>query len=125
MDLCLEERQMGFQARRALKKLVIKRGVVFGVVCVLLCLSVPAFRAAEPIPAEISDDVFWKMVTEMSEPDGYFQFENFLSNELGYQYVIPRLVQNAKPGGVYLGVGPEQNFTWKRAESIETVGGCE
>src|SRR5688572_23839316 len=48
----------------------------------------------------------------MSEPDGYFQFENFLSNELGYQYVIPRLLRNVKPGGVYMGVAPEQNFTY-------------
>jgi hypothetical protein len=40
------------------------------------------------------------------------RFENFLSNELAYQQVIPRLVQNARPGGVYMGVAPEQNFTY-------------
>jgi hypothetical protein len=103
---------MDFGERRELTKLVIERGVIFAVVCALLCLSTPVFRAAEPLPTEIPDAVFGKMVTDMSEPDGYFQFENFLSNELGYQYVIPRLVQNTKPGGVYLGVGPEQNFTY-------------
>jgi len=94
--------------RRALTRLF----AVFVAVCGLLCLSTPAFRAAEPLPAQISDDRFWKMVTEMSEPDGYFQFENFLSNELGYQYVIPRLRQKTQPGGVYIGVAPEQNFTY-------------
>jgi hypothetical protein len=31
---------------------------------------------------------------------------------LGFQYVIPPLQQMTKPGGVYLGVGPEQNFTY-------------
>jgi len=71
-----------------------------------------SFRAAEPLPSEVSDGTFWKMIVDMSEPDGAFQFENFLSNELGYQYVIPGLLQNTKPGGVYIGVAPEQNFTY-------------
>jgi hypothetical protein len=78
----------------------------------VLCVTTPAFRAADALPAQISDDLFWRMVTEMSEPDGYFQFENFISNEHGFQFVIPRLKQLTKPGGVYLGVGPEQNFTY-------------
>src|SRR5262245_9507261 len=92
---------------------VLIRGIVACVVvCGFLCISTPDFHAAESLPAEISDETFWKMVAEMSEPDGYFQFENFLSNELGYQFVIPRLLQKVKPGGVYLGVAPEQNFTY-------------
>jgi len=41
-----------------------------------------------------------------------FQSENFLSNETGFQAVIPRLVQRTGPDGVYMGVGPEQNFTY-------------
>src|SRR6185295_6554819 len=55
---------------------------------------------------------FFRMISEMSEPDRYFQFDNFLSNELGYQFVIPRLIENTQTGGVYLGVAPEQNFTY-------------
>jgi hypothetical protein len=31
---------------------------------------------------------------------------------LGFQYVIPRLKELTKSGGVYMGVGPEQNFTY-------------
>src|SRR5262249_56060200 len=38
--------------------------------------------------------------------------ENFVSNEQTYQHVIPTLQRTVKPGGVYLGVGPEQNFTY-------------
>ncbi len=99
------------------RRLFARRGItrriaVCAVACSLLCIATPAFRAAESLPARISDEAFWTMVTDMSEPDGYFQFENFLSNELGYQYVIPRLLQKAKTGGVYLGVAPEQNFTY-------------
>src|SRR5439155_22885884 len=37
---------------------------------------------------------------------------NLLSNETSFQYVIPELLKTAKQGRVYLGVGPEQNFTY-------------
>lgn len=74
--------------------------------------AVPSFRAAEPLPERLSDDAFWKMISEFSEEGGFFRFENFLSNELGFQYVIPALKEITKPQGVYLGVGPEQNFTY-------------
>ena len=46
------------------------------------------------------------------EPGGSFPYENFVSNEVSYQVVIPDLVRIAKPGGAYLGVAPEQNFTY-------------
>ncbi len=52
------------------------------------------------------------MVREMSEPGGYFRSENFVSNEMGLQHVIATLRETAPPGGVYVGVGPEQNFTY-------------
>src|SRR5262245_11207860 len=79
----------------------------------IVCLAaVSPFRAAEPLPAQLSDEAFWKMITEFSEEGGFFRFENFLSNELGFQYVIPALKEQTKPGGVYMGVGPEQNFTY-------------
>ncbi len=48
----------------------------------------------------------------MSEESGTFPSENFVSNEKTYQYVIPTLQRTLTPNGVYLGVGPEQNFTY-------------
>src|SRR5438876_12009692 len=80
-------------------------------VAVIFC-SAAVFRAADAIPSEISDQELWRMVTAMSEPDGQFRFENFLSNELQYQFVIPTLKSTTRSGGVYMGVGPEQNFTY-------------
>jgi len=71
----------------------------------------PAARGAR-LPESIADSTWWRMITTMSEPGGYFRSENFVSNELGLQRVIARLRQSAPPGGVYLGVGPEQNFTY-------------
>jgi len=67
------------------------------------------------LPARLSDQQFWRLVTDSSEPNGFFRSDNLTSNELLYQYVIPDLVRRTRPGGVYLGVGPEQNFTYMAA----------
>jgi hypothetical protein len=87
--------------------------------CLALVLSVGALTygpetraAADTLPARLDDQEFWRLTEEFSEPNGYFRSDNLLSNEVGFQYVIPELVQRAKSGGVYLGVGPEQNFTY-------------
>ncbi len=68
--------------------------------------------AAQNLPARLSDSVFWRLVTTTSEPGGYFRSDNFVSNETSYQWVIPELLRTTKTGGVYLGVGPDQNFTY-------------
>jgi hypothetical protein len=68
--------------------------------------------APDTLPARLTDKEFWKMVTDFSESGGYFRSDNFLSNETGYQAVIPFLRKTIQPGGVYMGVGPEQNFTY-------------
>jgi hypothetical protein len=52
------------------------------------------------------------MVLDFSEVGGTFPFDNVVSNELPFQHAIPRVRRTIKPGGVYLGVGPEQNFTY-------------
>ena len=69
-------------------------------------------RSAETLPAQLSDAEYWKMISDFSEPSGYFQHQIITSNEVSYQYVLPDLMKVARPGGVYLGVGPEQNFTY-------------
>src|SRR5213594_70331 len=68
--------------------------------------------AAENLPSRLSDEEFWRMASGFSEPGGYFRSDNFLSNEQTYQHVIPAVKRNVPLGGVYLGVGPEQNFTY-------------
>ena len=67
---------------------------------------------AAPVPAQLSDEQFWKLATTFSEQDGTFRSDNLLSNELNLQYVIPELLEKAKQGRAYMGVGPEQNFTY-------------
>src|SRR5205807_5385662 len=68
--------------------------------------------AAADLPGRIADQEFWQIVSSFSEPSGFFRSDNFLSNETGFQRVIPELIQRFPPGGVYLGAGPEQNFTY-------------
>ena len=69
-------------------------------------------KAADILPSRYTDAEFWRMVTDFSEPGGDYQYENFVSNEISYQEVLPELSRLAKPGGVYLGVASEQNFTY-------------
>lgn len=68
--------------------------------------------SATGLPSRLSDKAFWDMVESFSEPNGYFRSDNFLSNENAFQHVIPDLQETLPTGGVYLGVGPEQNFTY-------------
>jgi len=67
---------------------------------------------AQSIPSELTDQEFWKISSESSEEDGTFRSDNLLSNEFGYQYILTELNRTVKPGRVYMGVGPEQNFTY-------------
>ena len=70
-------------------------------------------RAAEDtLPPQLSDEAFWHFITDYSEAGGFFRFDNFISNEALFQHVLGRLKETTKPGGVYLGVGPDQNFTY-------------
>ncbi len=85
-------------------------------------IAVPAVyaqarRARPAAPAEtaasrFTDQEFWKLASDLSEPSGNFRSDNLVSNEIRFQDVIPALVQSTRAGGVYLGVGPEQNFSY-------------
>src|SRR5262245_3904314 len=88
--------------------------VIVSVLVSALAGGLSEFRA-QPLPERVTDADFWKMVSEFSEPGGSFRFENFLSNELEYQSVIPALQSNGNISSVYMGVGPEQNFTYLAA----------
>jgi hypothetical protein len=83
----------------------------FIIACLLLTIF-PLARAAETLPSQLSDQEFWKLSSESSEADGTFRSDNLLSNESYFQYVIPPLTSVARQGRVYMGVGPEQNFTY-------------
>ena len=78
----------------------------------MLCaalVAVAACRSSTLAPA-LSDAEFWSVSEALSEPAGAFTIsDNLVSNE-------PRFAENARfvqaRGGVYVGVGPEQNFSY-------------
>lgn len=71
-----------------------------------------AADVAQPTPPALSPAAFRKLVKDLSEPDAAFFSDNFISNETSYLQPAAALQRAASPGGVYLGVGPEQNFTY-------------
>jgi hypothetical protein len=58
----------------------------------------------------MSDHEFWSLIEALSEPAGTFKLsDNFVSNES----LVAERVRWLRPmGGVYIGVGPEQNFSY-------------
>ena len=76
-------------------------------------------RAWQPSPrAETQGEVipveeFSRIIQEFSEEDGYFLSGNFVSNETSYLHVMDKLEEIGALGeGAYIGVGPEQNFSY-------------
>jgi len=94
----------------------------FAILGIAAALAVVAFSpsawvtvaavAADTLPDRLTNEEFWRLSQESSEPNGQFQSDNLVSNEVTLQYVVPELLTRARQNGVYLGVGPEQNFTY-------------
>jgi hypothetical protein len=55
---------------------------------------------------------FAAQVAALSEPPGYFDTDNLISNERSYLDVVPDLKKRGVKGGAYVGVGPDQNFSY-------------
>jgi len=81
-------------------------------VAVLLVIAARVAPVADTAAERISDEEFWRITTDFSERAGTFLSDNLLSNERWFQHVLPSLVQRARQNRVYVGVGPEQNFTY-------------
>ena len=91
------------------------------IVMLLVASSITAFaqqpapvqpKPTTTLPESLSAAEFAKMIREMSEEGGYFLSDNFSSNETSYLHIVDKLKQMGATGGAYIGVGPEQNFTY-------------
>jgi hypothetical protein len=86
----------------------------------LLPLSVPAnrpdaaitYRFRQEAAPALSDSAFGALVARISEPGGYFDSDNLISNESSYLHVLGAMRRLGVVGGAYLGVGPDQNFSY-------------
>jgi len=77
----------------------------------LVSCAAAAFAACTGAPARsLTSTEFWALSERLSEPPGSFDIsDNLVSNE-------PHVAENVRrlyaAGGVYIGVGPEQNFSY-------------
>jgi hypothetical protein len=83
----------------------------------LLICAVPLRGQQGGLPASLSNQEFWALTERLSEPGGTFRSnsgstDNLLSNEMELSWVAGGLAAQVRSAGVYLGVGPEQNFTY-------------
>ena len=75
---------------------------------VLWCGSAPQARPQ----ATASSSTFASRVASLSEPGGYFDTDDLISNERSYLHVAPALRQAGLAGSAYIGVGPDTNFSY-------------
>ncbi len=69
-------------------------------------------RSSDASLAALSDSTFATLVARISEPGGYFDTDNLISNERGYLKVVGAMERHGVHGGAYVGVGPDQNFSY-------------
>ena len=76
-------------------------------------LATALVAAAQSTPPRTrSQRVFAAQIAALSESDGYFDTDNLISNERSYLQVLPELERRGVRGGAYIGVGPDQNFSY-------------
>jgi hypothetical protein len=75
-------------------------------------IAQPKPAAATPLPEKLSATEFSRLIREFSEEGGEFHSDNLVSNETSYLHIVDKLKELGVSGGAYIGVGPEQNFTY-------------
>ena len=85
---------------------------------IALPLSLPRQRGESAAPpavgqaAGLGDSAFVALVARLSEAGGYFDSDNLISNESSYLHVLGAMRKLGVSGGAYIGVGPDQNFSY-------------
>jgi hypothetical protein len=64
------------------------------------------------LPDSLTAAEFGALVARLSAPGGYFDTDNLISNESSYLHPLTILDQLGVRGGAYVGVGPDQNFSY-------------
>ena len=72
--------------------------------------TAPAQAASKD--AALTTIEFAQLVERVSEPSGYFDTDNLISNESSYLHVMGKMRKLNVTGGAYVGVGPDQNFSY-------------
>ena len=104
-----------FRATRARRSWRVTKVVSAAVLIGCSTLSGGAAQPQSPtaLPERLTDRAFWHLVSDISEPGGYFRIEdNFTSNETEVGQIFTMLRETGVADDVFIGVGPEQNYTY-------------
>lgn len=85
--------------------LVQKLGTVSLLALALIGCGLSAAPQSQP-------STFAEEIARLSEPGGFFDTDNLISNERTYLHALDVLRERRVSGGVYVGVGPDQNFSY-------------
>ena len=85
---------------------------ILPVLLLLAPLLTHAQTGRESTPAALSPREFGQLSRSLSEPGGYFDTDNLISNEASYLHVLGPLRERKLTGGAFLGVGPDQGFSY-------------
>ena len=85
---------------------------VFGLVRLMTIVIAVALAGGIAVGQRATTPAFADRIATLSEPPGYFDTDNLISNEREYLSVIPQLARAQVHGGAYIGVGPDQNFSY-------------
>ena len=94
-----------------------RRFIIASALTILLGASVALSRQQPALHPPSQPDTlpaaeFSRLIRDLSEDGGYFRSDNFTSNETSYLHIVDKLRELGASGGAYVGVGPEQNFTY-------------
>lgn len=86
------------------------RPAFYRLLALAAAIVMPSCARSSTLPRSLTDAEFRGLMDRLSEPAGTYDIsDNLVSNE-------PRVAENARwitsSGGAYIGVGPEQNFTY-------------
>lgn len=97
--------RLGYAALVVVRPATLRRG--------LLAIATMASIAAAPAFGQrAATESFAGLVARLSEPNGYFDSDNIITNEASYLHVASQIRSVGTHGGVYMGVGPDQNFSY-------------
>jgi hypothetical protein len=68
--------------------------------------------SAQPATESLTPAQFAQLSRDLSESGGYFDTDNLISNEASYLHVLGRMREMGVNGGAFIGVGPDQSFSY-------------
>lgn len=93
--------------------MTIRTSLLYFVILEIALLSIQsAFAQTNTLPDSLTKAEFGALIHNTSGTGGEFHTDNFISNESAYLHPLPVLRRLDLSCGVYVGVGPEQNFAY-------------